>query len=165
MRGKIFSIVVAAIFMAGLWGCASTSSVNSTIAPTVPLDNFKTVSVNVQTKVEDSEKEAQTFKDILISGLKKKNKLEVVDGNQQTQLNLTATIIKLNKVGGAARIFLGALAGQASVDVMLKDAKGNVISQFAVNGKSSGGTIFAGTTDQAFEKAAEQIMAFAGSGK
>lgn len=93
----------------------------------------------MQTKVEDSAKEAQDFKNILISELKKKNKWGVVDGNPQTQLELLATITDLNKVSGASRILLGALAGRAS-DVVLKDAKGNVISQFAVNGKSSGKT-------------------------
>ena len=167
MKGKIFSMVVVVLFMAGLLGCASTSSVNSTLAPTVSLNNFKTLSIDVQTKVEDSEKEAKTFKEILTSELKKRNKMEVIDGNQQTQLNLSATITNLNKVGGASRIILGALAGKASVDVdvVLKDAKGNVLSQFVVNGKSSGGTIFAGTTDQALEKAAEQIAAFMEKGK
>ena len=167
MRGKIFSIVVIVMLMMGLLGCASTSTVNTAMAHTVSLGSFKTLSVDVQTKVEDSEKEAKTFREILTSELKKRNKMEVIDGNQQTQLNLSATITNLNKVGGASRIFLGALAGQASVDVdvVLKDAKGNVVSQFAVNGKSSGGTIFAGTTDQALEKAAAQIAAFMENGK
>jgi hypothetical protein len=160
-------MVMVMIFALTFWGCASTSSVNSTLAPTVSLDGFKTISVAVQTKVEDSEKEVKTFKEILISELKKKNKWEVVDGNPQCQLGLSATITNLNKVGGASRILLGALAGRASVDVdvVVKDAKGKVISQFVVNGKSSGGTIFAGTTDQALEKAAEQIAAFMESGK
>ena len=51
------------------------------------------------------------------------------------------------------------------VDVVVKDAKGKVISRFTVTGKSSGGTIFAGTTDQALEKAAAQIAAFMDAGK
>ena len=167
MRRKVFSKIIVVIFIAGLMGCASTSSINSTLTPAVPLDSFKTISVSVQTKVEDSEKETQTFKNILISELKKKNKWELVDGSTQTQINLTATITNLNKVSTAGRLFAGALAGRASVDVdvMLKDAKGNMISQFSVNGKSSGGTIFAGTTDQALEKAGEQIAAFMENGK
>ncbi|MCL4537286.1 MAG: DUF4410 domain-containing protein [Nitrospirae bacterium] len=163
MRRKILGMMVVMIFALGFYGCASTSTVNTTIVPTVPLDSFKTVSINVQTKVEDSEKEMQAFKGILISELTKKNKWEVITGNaSQGQLGLTATITNLNKVGGASRILMGALAGRASVEVevVLKDSKGNVISQFSVNGKSSGGTIFAGTTDQALEKAAEQIVAF-----
>jgi len=162
MKSKIFSMVVVMIFAVTFYGCASTSSVNSTVAPAAALDSFKTLSINVQTKVEDSDKEAQTFKEILAAEIKKKNKWEVVDANPQCQIALSATITNLNKVGGAARIFLGALAGRASVDVdvIVKDAKGKVISQFSVNGKSSGGTVFAGTTDQALEKAAEQIVAF-----
>lgn len=167
MRQKVFSMVMAVIFAFTILGCASTSSVTSIIDPTVSLSDFKTLSVNVQTKVEDSEKEVQAFKAILISELKKKNKWEVVDGSPQNQLELSATITNLNKVGGASRILLGALAGQASVDVsvVLKDTKGNVVSQFSVNGKSSGGTIFAGGTEQALEKAAEQIVAFLDGGK
>jgi len=167
MRQKVFSLIVVMIFAVAILGCASTSSVTSTIAPTVSLDGFKTLSVSVQTKVEDSEREAQAFKEILISELKKKNKWEVVGSNPQSQLELSATITNLNKVGTAARLLAGAIAGRASVDVdvVLKDTKGKVISQFAVNGKSSGGTIFAGTTDQALEKAAEQIAAFMQNGK
>ncbi len=167
MRGKIFGMILTVMFALSFYGCASTSSVNTAIAPSVPLDSFKTVSVNVQTKVEDSEKEAKTFKEILTSELRKNNKWDVLDGNPQCQLELSATITNLNKVGGASRIILGALAGRASVDVdvVVKDAKGKVISQFAVNGKSSGGTIFAGTTDQALEKAAAQIAAFMQNGK
>lgn len=166
MKRKIFSMVLAVMFALSFYGCASTSSVNTAIAPTIPLDSFKTVSVNVQTKVEDSEKEAKTFKEILSSELKK-NRWEVLDGNPQCQLELSATITNLNKVAGASRILLGALAGKASVDVdvIVKDAKGKVISQFTANGKSSGGTIFAGTTDQALEKAAAQMAAFMENGK
>lgn len=122
MRRKVFGIVVAVIFVGGLLGCASTSTVNTAMAPTVALDNFKTLSIDVQTKVEDSADEAKAFKEILTSELKKKNKWEVLDGNQ-CQITLSATITDLNKVGGASRILLGALAGRASVDVdvVLKD--------------------------------------------
>jgi len=160
-------MVVVMISAVTFYGCASTSSVNSTVAPTAAFDSFKTLSINVQTKVEDSEKEAQTFKEILAAEIKKKNKWEVIDANPQCQIEISATITNINKVGGAARIILGALAGRASVDVdvIVKDAKGKVISQFAVSGKSSGGTIFAGTTNQALEKAAEQIAAFMEKGK
>jgi hypothetical protein len=163
----MLTMVVAVIFAAGLFGCASSSKVNNAMTPTVSLDNFKTLSISVQTKVEDSADEAKSFKEILTSELKKKNKWEVLDGNTQCQLELSAMITDLNKVGGASRIFLGALAGRASVDVdvMVKDANGKVISKFSVNGKSSGGTIFAGTTNQALEKAAEQIVAFMDGGK
>ncbi len=142
MKHKTFNMVLVVIFAFTLWGCASTGSVTSTIAPTISLDGFKTLSVSVQTKAEDSEREAQAFKEILIAELKKKNKWEVFDGSPHGQLKLSATITNLNKVGTATRLIAGGLAGRASVDVevSLKDAKGNVISQFSVNGKSSGGT-------------------------
>jgi flagellar hook-basal body complex protein FliE len=160
---KNFITLIIAVFFTILYGCASTSSINSTLAPTVPLDNFKTVLVNVQSNVEDSEKETATFKNMLIAELSKNNKWEVVTVNAaKGQLELSATITKLNKVGGVSRILLGGLAGRASVDVdvVLKDSNGNVISQFSANGKSSGGTVFAGGTDQALGKTAEQIVAF-----
>jgi uncharacterized protein YggL (DUF469 family) len=108
-------MVLVVIFALSFYGCASTGSVTSTIAPTVSLDGFKTVSVSVQTKVEDSEKEAQAFKEILITELKKKNKWEVVGSSPQSQLELSATITNLKKVGTAARLLGGALAGRASV--------------------------------------------------
>jgi hypothetical protein len=45
--------------------------------------------------------------------------------------------------------------------VELIDLKmGKTIGAFKVEGKSSGGTIFAGTTPQAIERAVEQIVDF-----
>ncbi|MBM4141654.1 MAG: hypothetical protein FJ242_09290 [Nitrospira sp.] len=106
MKSRAFMTII--IFAVTLWGCASTGMVSSIISPTVSLDNFKTLSINVQTKVEDSEKEVQAFKEILITELKKKNKWEVVESSSQSQLELLATITNLNKVTTAGRLLVGA---------------------------------------------------------
>jgi hypothetical protein len=77
-------------------------------------------------------------------------------------VQLNATITELSRVGSGTRLLLGALAGQASVkvDVELKDTTGKILGKFTASGKSSGGTIFAGTTDQALEEAAKEIVGF-----
>lgn len=146
-----------------LWGCASTGSINSTISSEVPLSNFKTLSIDVQSKVKNTEDEVKTLKELLITELKKKNHWDILENHGHSQLTLLATITDISKVGTASRLLFGALAGRASVnvDVVIRDNNNNnVISQFSVTGKSSGGTIFAGTTNQALEKAVEQIVSY-----
>ena len=68
-------------------------------------------------------------------------------------------ITSLKDVGSTERLMLGALAGRASIsaDVEVYDRTGAFIGGMTAEGKSSGGTIFAGTTKEAIELAAGQI--------
>ena len=65
------------------------------------------------------------------------------------------------------RAMLGAFAGQRRmlVDLALIEQKsGDGIAKFMVEGKPSGGPIFAGTTEQTIGRAAEQIVEFVQAG-
>lgn len=58
---------------------------------------------------------------------------------------------------------VGAMAGRAGIDVEVElvDVKeSRNIGTFVAQGRSSGGSVFAGTTPQAVERAAEQIVEF-----
>ena len=58
---------------------------------------------------------------------------------------------------------LGAFAGRGSVKVsadLLDGRSGGKLSAFTSEGKTSAGTVFAGTTEQALQRAAEEIAGF-----
>jgi len=66
-------------------------------------------------------------------------------------------------VSGLSRFLFGAMAGRASIraDVQLVElATGEKIGAFSIEGKSSGGTVFAGTTSQALEKTGEGVAEY-----
>jgi len=121
-----------------------------------------TISVDVQTKVYDSEKEAQILKNILFSKLKKENWVLVERGG----LNLLVVITHLKRVGGLKRFVMGFLGGRASVkaEVTLKDINNKLINQFSVGGESAPFeiipliTIPFTTTRQALKKSAKEVL-------
>jgi len=156
MKRRCFLLGTAVVLM----GCASTGVLTLAVPPTVALKEFKTVSVKVDSNVAEASEEMKQLQTYLIAGLADTGRWQVVDARAELQLN--ATITELHKVGSGARVLLGAFAGQASVDleVEVTDSKGAAVSKFKVTGKSSGGTIFAGTTDQALQQAAKEIVAF-----
>ena len=76
---------------------------------------------------------------------------------------LKGEITYMKRVTKAARIFVGAYAGRArvDVDVQLVDVQtGDVVGAASVKGTSTGGWVGAGGTEQAFENAAELITEF-----
>ena len=76
---------------------------------------------------------------------------------------LKGEITYMKRVTKAARIFAGAMAGRARVDVdvqVVDFQTGDVIGAASVKGTSTGGSIFAGGTEQAFENAAQLIAEF-----
>ena len=65
------------------------------------------------------------------------------------------------------RAMLGAFAGQSRMLVnvaLIEQKSGDGIAKFMVEGKSSGGTIFTGTTEQTIGRATEQIVEFVQAG-
>lgn len=140
-------------------GCASSVKTTMRVAPTDSIQKFKTIAIIVSSNVQESDEETAKFRRLLAGELANSQRWSVVQVNGE--ITLTATIIELTKVSRAARVLVGAMAGQASVetDVVLADATGTVLTRFHVKGKSSGGTVFAGTTEEALEEAAKEIAA------
>lgn len=76
---------------------------------------------------------------------------------------LKGRITYMKRLTKAARVMLGAMAGRAGVamDIQLVDpSTGSVLGEAAIQGTSSGGSVFAGGTEEAFENAAQQIAEF-----
>ncbi|MFI4891263.1 MAG: hypothetical protein ACHQIL_12095 [Steroidobacterales bacterium] len=167
--GRRVAAIAAIGWMAqAVAGCASSGAVRTVSAPAGNIVVAHEVArVTATSTVADAGKEVQLLSALVISGLEKSGKFERVTGSPDIAPNgagvaIAAEIRDLRGVSEAGRIWFGGLAGRARllVHVTLTDASTSAqLEGFDAEGRSSGGTIFAGTTDQAIQRAAEQIVA------
>ena len=151
-----------------LAGCASSSGVIKQISPALiskPV-SLDTVLVHTTSFLASLKKEKTQLNDLIFSGLKGTGLFTTVTENGTTTgpgngIRIESDIRAIKPVSDDARQWFGALAGQAQilVKVTIFDLKsGNQIESFEVEGKS-GQSAYAGTTDEAIQKAAEQVVA------
>jgi hypothetical protein len=84
-------------------------------------------------------------------------------GKDSQDLVLRVEVTELRPVSESKRLWLGAFAGQATIraNVVVEGAGASeVVGRFTAEGKSSGGNIFAGTTEQAMDELAAQIAIY-----
>ena len=151
-----------------LIGCASSGVVNnvSPVSTGVPISHDLVI-VGTSSALGDVEPQKRLLNALIISGLQETNKFGRVSGNQiaissNSGIKVNADIKEVDAVSDIARVMVGAFAGQARilVQVTISNVKsGNQLETFEAEGKSSAGTVFAGTTDQAVQRVAEQIVA------
>lgn len=150
------SILPAALFTIG---CASAGgTIKQTIEPAVPLNSYDSLRVNVESKVEMDEEEKNGLEIMVLKKIKTEGEWKISD-NGQLLINITVTDI--SRVSQAARVLVGAFAGRAMTraEVTVTDtASGKTINQFIAEGKSSGGSVMAGTTDESIDELAKQIV-------
>ena len=150
-----------------LAGCASPSSA---VLKTRPASIGKLVSLDfilVQSSgsLAEVESEKHLLNDLIISGLKETQLFETVsgakpDGNPTNGIEVMAEIKEIHKVTDDARLWYGALAGQARIVVEVKVSdlgSGDPVVTFVVEGKS-GKSAKAGTTAEAVQSAAGRIV-------
>ena len=150
-----FSVIV-------LSSCSPVSTVkNNLVLKPTKLSTFKTMTVNVSSDVKKKgiDKLVAELRNQIIKDLKKEGLFKVLNSNGELKLNVEIT--KVRQVSGAARVLFGALAGRAKVYAKCEivNAKTNeVLRKFDAIGESSGGSIFAGTTNQAIEEISKSIV-------
>ena len=155
--------VLSAVFLSH---CASSGQTLNATPPTTKLGSYKRVVVNVTSTVPDTSPETIQLESQVVSTLRGLNTFDNVstaNGGGSGDLRINATIADLRKVSGAKRAMLGGLAGRGNlvVNVKLVDtASGKEVGAFTAQGTTSGGTVFAGTTEQAIELAARQIAQY-----
>ena len=144
--------------------CASSGQTLNATPPSTKLGNYKRIVVNVTSSVEEASTETVQIENMIISSLRNMNAFQSVtsasSGSTDGDLRLNANISDMRKVSGGKRAVLGAFAGRGNlvVDVKLVDARtSNQVGAFTAQGTTSGGTVFAGTTEQAIELAVKQI--------
>jgi uncharacterized lipoprotein YajG len=151
-----------------LAGCASTGELRSITPVASRLSTYRAPVVDVSSAVPEASQETTQLETMAVTQLRSRGVYEKVmagsaAGDAAADLRLRARITELNRVGTGSRLLLGALAGRAKVVVAaeLVDARsGQRVGSFTAEGQSSGGTAFAGTTEQAIERAVEQIVEF-----
>jgi ABC-type uncharacterized transport system auxiliary subunit len=151
-----------------LAGCASSSGLvknASPIATNKPV-SLDFVLVETSSSLSDLEGGKRLLNDSIIRGLRETSFFASVSGNRAdtnsaSGIKIRADIKEINKVSDNARVWMGGLAGQARivVQVTVTDLNsGNLIETFEAEGKS-GKSARAGTTDDAIQRAAEQVVA------
>ena len=163
-----FNLAAILFVLLNLVGCASPSGVVKNDSPvlTNKLVSMDFIFVEPTSSLVGLETEKHLLGDLIVSGLREKQWFDNVsgnkaDGNSGSGIKVTADIKEINKVSDNARIWAGALAGQARivVQVTVSDlSSGNQIEVFEAEGKS-GKSAYAGTTDEAIQQAAGQIVA------
>jgi hypothetical protein len=164
----VFNLAAILFALLNLVGCASPSGVVKNDSPVLisKLVSLDFIFVESTSSLGDLETEKHLLGDLIVSGLKEKQYFTSVSGNKADVnsgggIKVAADIKEINKVSDNARSWAGALAGQARilVQVTVSDlSSGNQIEVFEAEGKS-GKSAFAGTTDEAIQLAAGQIVA------
>jgi hypothetical protein len=153
-----------------LAGCAANSEItDSTIGK--GLSKYKTAFIEVDTRNSEYKGAVPLLKSSLVGKMAAASCFEnYVTGAEpgKAELKLTATITGVRSVSSTGRFFFGAMAWKASVQARIKliDLKtGDAVGAFNVEGKSSGGSVVAGTTSEAFEKTGEGVAQFINENK
>jgi len=160
-RGLLFLVGLAL-----LCGCASSGQTLKSVPPKTKLSTFQSVVVKVTSSVPDSSRETLQLESMIVSTLMSQKAFAAISGlsaGGNGDLRVDANISDLRRVSSGARVMLGAFAGRGNmtVDVKLVDTRsGDTVGSFTSQGTSSGGTVFSGTTDQAVELAARQIVEY-----
>lgn len=165
-KRPLMMTLLMAIFTSG---CAK-----STLLPLHEIDSgahpYSAVMVSVDAKVaEDVSKEVSDLQGEVISELRKQKRFQEValldSNNTGERLLVKASVIGIRKVGGGARLFLGAFAGEAylATDVEFVDAAtGKSLGAYSIK-EQTGSSGYAGTTSESVKKTAKSIAKLAAS--
>jgi hypothetical protein len=170
-----FVFILTAIFM--LFGCVAKKELTTVKKPIESklssYNVFKMEPFIYDSSVEiDDQMKADQLKDMFQERVKydiyNLSLFERVIENEPVKKSDRVVMLKgrityMKRLTKTARIMLGAMAGRAgvAVDIQLVDpTTKNVLGEANIQGTSSGGSIFAGGTEEAFENAAQQIAEF-----
>lgn len=153
--------IILVILTAGvLSACAASGSIQTLSANTPAVDSAKSGGVEVSTVLPDKADSATALKSAIVAQLINKKVFKSVTDVNSSDYVLKVNVVDVSEVSQGARIFLGALAGQAGItaNVEIYDRReGRTLSSMVAKGSSSGGHVFAGTTQEAIDQAAAQI--------
>jgi hypothetical protein len=163
----VLKLTAVLLTLLTLVGCASSSGV---VKNASPLETGKAVSldfilVETTSSMDGLKAEQHRINDAIISGLNETGLFKDVSGdetdtNSAPGIKVQANIVEIRKVSDDARSWVGAWAGRARVlvHVTVSDLpSGAPIETFEAEGVS-GGSAKSGTTDEAIQQAAGQIV-------
>jgi hypothetical protein len=135
----------------------------------VKLGQFKSARVEVKATVSSQPEKLDEFlvqlESRVIAKLRVSNAFEKIFSQAETdspaELRISVIITKIRDVDGFDRFMWGAIAGQAKTEatIELTDlATGKIIGAGQIEGKSSNGSVLAGTTPQAVDRVADEVI-------
>jgi|AGTN01.3.fsa_nt_gi hypothetical protein len=154
---QLLLVALSAMFLSA---CAASGSIQTLSANAPAVDTTKSGGVQVSTALSDKAESLDAFRNAIITQLVNKRVFGSIADTDNSDYVIQVNVVELSEVSQGARIFFGALAGQAGVtaNVDIYDRReGRTVSSMVAKGTSSGGHVFAGTTQEAFDQAAAQI--------
>jgi hypothetical protein len=159
-----------------MFGCAAKRITIVTMPVKAGLSNYDTLKIEpfyYSSAVEiESQEKADKLRDMFqervkydIYGLSVFEKVVTTESTRDTDriVLLKGEITYMKRVTRFSRIMVGAMAGRSRVDVdiQLLDAQtGDILGQASIKGTSTGGSAFAGGTEEAFQNASQQVAEF-----
>jgi len=150
-------------------GCASTG--NSTMSQpfTAKLSHFKGTTVEVKSTMPNPPEKLAEFlvqlESRIIAKLRQQKAFEKIFSQAETDshsdLRITVIITNIRDVDNFSRIMWGAFAGQAKTEAIIEfneQTTGKLIGSGKIEGKSSNGTVFSGTTPEAVDRVADEVV-------
>lgn len=159
MRGRFKLLFILLIF---LTGCAAQTTIRP--AKEIKIGNAKTIAVKVATGLPDCQREITQIRERLMEKLKNSGLFEeIYTEDTNSDLILRVDIEEMVKVTKANRFWYGALAGRGKVAgriTIIEGGSGKTLGQAYIESITSGGSVFAGTTEEAIENFTEKVMSF-----
>ena len=124
--------------------------VKSTVAK--PPERFAEFLVQLESRIIADLRSTNTFKKIYSNA---------ADADNAAELGILVVVSDVRDVDNFNRIMWGAMAGQARTRALVevRNRKTNeVLGAAEVEGLSSGGSVFAGTTSQAVDRVADEVV-------
>jgi len=150
-----------------LVGCASTGRVHdaSPLMAPKPFD-LDLIWVKTSSAVPELKPETRMLNDAMVSGLRETRLFQAVSGDKAelgsgSGITLEARITEIRKISNGTRLWAGAMAGRARIRVQVRVSdfnSGHLLETFEADGESSTGSALAGTTDEAIDRAAAEVV-------
>ena len=164
---KSVTFILLLLVVLNLVGCVSSGSTHNASPITAKPFDLDLILVKCTSSLTDLEAEKQLLNDAIISDLRDSHLFKEVAADKAdlglgSGITINAQIMEIRKVSKNKRLWAGATAGRAKIRVHVTVAdlnSGNQIETFEADGQSSGGSALAGTTDEAVERAAEEVVA------
>jgi len=166
MQYSRYAAVLACLLV--LTGCASSGWVQhaSPVAAGTPV-SIDFALVETSSTVEGLEAEKHLLMELIVSNLRGHGIFDEVSADPAAAaaadgMKIKVVINEIRKVSHNQRVWAGAMAGRARIVVAVTVSdlnSGKPIETFEATGQSSGGSNLAGTTEEAIQRAAEQVVA------
>lgn len=166
---KLSTLAVLFILMF-VAGCASTGKSTVRQAFSVSLGQFKSATVEVVSAAEKNPARINEFlvqlESRIIAKLREKGTFakvysQAADADAKSDVALRVIITNIRDISAFDRVMWGGLAGQANTKATVEvreRASDKLIGSGEIEGKSSGGSVMAGTTSEAVDRVADEVV-------